>query len=105
MEERTRIKQADIQEAHEMRALEVEEPLYGLAPEPGGGGPESTGDIDQPRMEVPVEEPEEPYEHATNLTWGIVLGGVLLLFLVVAILYLGIGNTYSSQPFTTYPLK
>ena len=34
-----------------------------------------------------------------------VFGGVLMLFLIVAVLYFGIGNTYSSAPFTTYPLK
>jgi uncharacterized integral membrane protein len=56
-------------------------------------------------VEQPVEEPESAEDTRTNMTWGIVLGGVLLLFLLVAVLYLGIGNTYSSAPFTNYPLK
>ena len=105
MEHEARLRQNDIQEAHELRALDEEEPLYGLAPEPGGGGPDSVGDPNQPTVEVPVEEPEGPYDDRVNMTWGIVLGGVILLVIIVAVLYLGIGNTYSSQPFTTYPVK
>ena len=105
MEHEARLTQDKIQIAHEEREDEVDEPLYGLAPEPGGGGPASVGDTAQPTVETPVEEPEEAGDHRTNLTWGIVLGGVLLLFLIAAILFLGIGNTYSSAPFTTYPLK
>ncbi len=105
MEQETRQLQNEIQVAHRFRAVTEHEPLYGLAPEPGAGGPESTGDPDQPLREVPVEEPEAPGEESTNLTWGIVFGGVLLLFLLVAVLYFGIGNTYSTQPFTSYPLK
>ena len=38
----------------------------------------------QPTTEAPVEEPATPGEATTNLTWGIVLGGVLILFLLVA---------------------
>jgi hypothetical protein len=102
MEQDTRELQNDIQLGHRMRK---HEPLYGLAPEPGAGGPASTGDSEQPMTEAPVEEPPRPGEHTTNLTWGIVFGGVLLLFLLVAILYFGIGNTYSSSPLTTYPVK
>lgn len=105
MEQETRQLQNDIQLAHELRAVTEHEPLYGLAPEPGAGGPESTGDPEQPRMEVPVEEPEAPGEESTNLTWGIVFGGVLILFVLTAVLYFGIGSTYSSEPFTNYPLK
>ncbi|HET9496551.1 MAG TPA: hypothetical protein VFR15_20170 [Chloroflexia bacterium] len=105
MEHEARLTQNDIQRAHEARKLEVEEPLYGLAPEPGGGGPESVGDANQPTVEAPVEEPEGPYDDRVNMTWGIVLGGVILLVIIVAVLYLGVGNTYSSQPFTTYPVK
>ena len=105
MEHEARLLQDDIQEAHEAREEEAHEPLYGLAPEPGGGGPESTGDPAQPRVEVPVEEPEEPGERTTNMTWGIVLGGVLLLALLATVLFLGLGSTYISTPFTQYPLK
>ena len=105
MEQETRQQQNEIQTAHRLRAVVAHEPLYGLAPEPGAGGPGSTGDPEQPRQEVPVEEPEAPGEDSTNLTWGIVFGGVLLLFLLTAILYFGIGSTYSSAPVTTYPLK
>jgi len=105
MEHEARILQDEIQEVHEDRSHNGREPLYGLAPEPGEGGPESVGDASQPRTEAPVEEPESATDDRINMTWGIVLGGVLLLFLLVAVLFLGIGNTYSSQPFTTYPLK
>jgi hypothetical protein len=105
MEHESRLTENRIQTAHAEREHEVDEPLYGLAPEPGGGGPGSVGDPSQPTIETPVEEPPEPGDTSLNLTWGIVFGGVLLLFIVVAILYVGVGNTYSSQPFTTYPLK
>jgi hypothetical protein len=105
MEQETRQLQDDVQVAHRLRPVVEHEPLYGLAPEPGAGGPESTGDADQPRMEVPVEEPEAPGEDSVNLTWGIVFGGVLLLLLITTILFFGIGSTYSTQPFTSYPLK
>ena len=105
MEHEARLTQDTIQAAHEDRKDEVHEPLYGLAPEPGGGGPRSAGDSAQPAVETPVEEPADEDDQRTNLTWGIVFGGVLLLFVIAAVLYLGIGNTYSSAPFTTYPLK
>lgn len=105
MEQEAMLAQDNIQIAHEVRTAEVREPLYGLAPEPGQGGPGSVGDSSQPRVEAPVEEPAGPYDHRVNLTWGIVLGGVLLLFAIAAILYLGVGSTYSSSPFTSYPLK
>ena len=105
MEHEARLTQDSIQAAHDQREVGAREPLYGLAPEAGGGGPESVDDRSQPRVEAPVEEPERPGEESTNLTWGIIFGGLLLLFIVVAALYLGIGNTYSSAPFTTYPLK
>lgn len=105
MEHEARLTQDSIQVAHEAREGDVHEPLYGLAPEPGEGGPESTGDNAQPSVETPVEEPASPGDRRTNLTWGIVFGGVLLLFMLAAVLYLGIGNTYSSAPFTNYPLK
>lgn len=105
MEHEARLTQDSLQVAHDNREHSVHEPLYGLAPEPGGGGPESVGDPAQPDVEAPAEEPAAAGDNRTNLTWGIVLGGVLLLFLLTAILYLGIGSTYSSSPLTTYPLK
>jgi hypothetical protein len=105
MEHEARLTQDSLQVAHANREQEVHEPLYGLAPEPGGGGPDSVGDGSQPSVEAPVEEPAAAGDNRTNLTWGIVLGGVLLLFLLTAILYLGIGSTYSSSPLTNYPLK
>ena len=105
MEHESNVLQADIQNAHEERRLEQHEPLYGLAPEPGGGGPSSVGDASQPTVEVPVEEPPRPGEDTINMTWGIVFGGVLLLAVITIVLYYGIGNTYSSSPFTNYPLK
>ena len=105
MEHEARLNQDSIQVAHEEREEDTHEPLYGLAPEPGGGGAASVGDSAQPNVETPVEEPPDEDDNRTNLTWGIILAGVLLLFVLTAILYLGIGNTYSSAPFTTYPLK
>lgn len=105
MEHEARRSQDNIQVAHEQRSEQVHEPLYGLAPEPGQGGPGSVGDASQPRVEAPVEEPAGPGDHRVNMTWGIVLGGALLLFAIAAILYLGVGSTYVSSPFTTYPLK
>lgn len=105
MEHEARLTQDSIQVAHELRRVTAHEPLYGLAPEPGEGGPESVGDSSQPRVEAPVEEPARPGDQRPNMTWGIILGGVLLLFIVAAVLYLGIGNTYSSSPLTQYPLK
>ena len=105
MEHEARLIQDEIQVAHELRAIEAHEPLYGLAPEPGAGGPESTGDTTQPRVEAPVEEPESAVDDRLNMTYGIIFGGILLLALIVVVLYLGIGNTYSSSPFTQYPLK
>lgn len=105
MEHESRLAQSSVQVAHEERSARVHEPLYGLAPEPGQGGPGSVGDSSQPRVEAPVEEPAGPGDRRLNMTWGIVLGGALLLFAIAAILYLGIGSTYSSSPFTSYPLK
>ena len=105
MEHEARLTQNSIQVAHEEREQNEHEPLYGLAPEPGGGGPGSVGDPAQPGVEMPVEEPAEEGDDRLNMTYGIIFGGILVLFLVVAILYLGIGDTYSSTPFTQYPLK
>lgn len=98
--------QDEIQTVHRERELREDEPLYGLAPEAGGGGPASDHDPSQPRVEAPVEEPaDESLYQGVNMTWGIILGGVLLLFITVAILYYGVGLSINSQPFTTYPLK
>ncbi len=105
MEHEARLTQDSLQVAHDNREHSVHEPLYGLAPEPGGGGPESVGDPSQPSVEAPEEQPAEPGDNRTNLTWGIVLGGVLLLFVLTTILILGIGSTYGSSPVTSYPLK
>ena len=105
MEHESRLTQDSIQVAHNNREHEVREPLYGLAPEPGGGGPGSVGDSSQPSMEVPVEEPPRPGEQSVNLTWGIVIGGVLILFVLTTILILGVGATYVTTPLTSYPVK
>jgi hypothetical protein len=99
------ISEDNVQAAHEDREHEVHEPLYGLAPEPGGGGPASVGDASQPEAEVPVEEPAGPGDDRLNMIWAIVIGGVLLLFLITIVLYFGVGTTYSSSPLSTYPLK
>jgi hypothetical protein len=105
VEHEARLSQDNIQVAHEAREQDVHEPLYGLAPEPGEGGPGSVGDPSQPRVEAPVEEPAGPGDDRINMTWGIVFGGVLILAVLVTILYIGIGNTYSSAPLSQYPAK
>lgn len=105
MEHEARLAQDEIQQAHEEREDDVSEPLYGLAPEPGGGGPQNADDPNQPSVETPVEQPAEEGDDRVNMTWGIVFGGIMVLFLIVAVLYLGIGSTYSSSPITNYPLK
>jgi hypothetical protein len=105
MEHEARVLQNDIQAAHEDREHNGHEPLYGLAPEPGEGGPSSVGDSSQPAVEAPVEEPESGEDQRVNMTWGIVFGGIIMLFILVAVIFLAIGNTYSSSPFTQYPLK
>ncbi len=105
MEHEARVTQDRIQAAHNNREQEVREPLYGLAPEPGSGGPGSVGDSSQPTIEVPVEEPAAPGDQSVNLTWGIVIGGVLILFVLTTILILGVGATYVTSPVSTYPLK
>lgn len=105
MEQESPATQDEIQVAHVLRQVQVHEPLYGLAPEPGGGGPASDGDPNQPTQETPVEEPAAPGDDRINMTWGIVFGGVLILFLLVTVLYLGVGSSVISSPFTTYPVK
>jgi len=105
MIEATQHQQADIKEAHRERSEPLEgEPLYGLNPIAGHGG------------EAPIEESvedeaeEEPgragaTEPSTNLVWGIILGGALLLFVVAAILIWGVGVSYSAAIITQYPVK
>jgi|GEM_PF-6509996 len=105
MEHEARLTQDRIQAAHANREDEVHEPLYGLAPEPGSGGPQSVGDSNQPGVEMPVEEPADAGDNRLNMTWALIFGGLLILMILTATLYLGIGNTYSSSPFTQYPLK
>ena len=105
MEHEARLTQDRVQAAHQNREDEVHEPLYGLAPEPGQGGPRSVGDSSQPNVETPAEEPADADDNRLNLTWGIIFGGILLLFILTAALYLVVGNTYSSSPFTQYPVK
>ena len=78
--------QDDTQAAYGNREWGAHGPLFGIIPEHD-------------------EDPAGAGDRGLNMTWGIVFGGVLLLFLVVAVLFVGLGNTYVSQPFTTYPLK
>jgi hypothetical protein len=56
-------------------------------------------------VETPVEEPASAADDRLNMTWGIVFGGVLILTVLVVILFIGIGNTYSSAPLSQYPAK
>ena len=107
MIEDTQYRQGDIEEAHRDRALnevaEVGEPLYGLNALAGHEG------------EAPVEESADEEAEAeggrpggdqgTNLTWGIVLGGALLLFVTAALLIYGVGVSYSAAIVTQYPVK
>jgi len=104
MLEATQYQQPEIQEAHRERSEDGgKEPMYGLLELAGHAG------------EAPVEESAEDeaasepgrlaVNDATNLTWGIVLGGALLLFLVAALLYYGVGPTYSAAILSNYPVK
>jgi hypothetical protein len=107
MIEDTQYRQGDVEEAHRERALsnvaEVGEPLYGLNALAGHAG------------EAPVEESADEEAEAeggrpggdqgTNLTWGIVLGGALLLFITAALLIYGVGVSYSAAILTQYPVK
>ena len=104
MLEDTEHQQPEIQEAHRERSVGGEgEPMYGLAELAGHAG------------EAPVEESAEDeleaepgqllVDSATNLTWGIVLGGALLLFLTAAILLWGVGSTYGATIISNYPVK
>ena len=104
MIEATQHQQADIKEAHRERSEPlVGEPLYGLNPI---AGHEGEAPIEESVEDEAAEEPGRPAaEENTNLVWGIVLGGALLLFVVAAILIWGVGVTYSAAIVTHYPVK
>lgn len=118
MIESTQHQQDDIQEAHRERTtqdLDTEhlaadtahrdlegEPLYGLA---AIAGHEGEAPIEESEEEQAEEEPGRVVEGSTNLTWGIVLGGALLLFLVAGILIWGVGVSYSAAIISQYPVK
>ncbi|HUS14232.1 MAG TPA: hypothetical protein VM536_04345 [Chloroflexia bacterium] len=107
MDEETRFTQGDIQAAHRDRARGEyggeQEPLYGLEPIAGGHGEapieESVAEEAESEASRPGEEP------GLNLVWGIILGGVLTLFLVAAILIVFVGLTYEADIVTHYPIK
>ena len=108
MIESTRHQQDEIQEAHRERTTQDDagtdesEPLYGLAAVAGHQG---EAPVEESEEEEAEEEPGRVVESSTNLTWGIVLGGVLLLFLVAGILIWGVGNTYTAAILSQYPVK
>jgi hypothetical protein len=109
MIESTRHQQEEIQEAHRERTLQDQEgdnlyvePLYGLASIAGHEGEAPVEESEEDQAEA---EPGRAVEGSTNLTWGIVLGGALLLFLVAGILIWGVGLTYSAAIITQYPVK
>ncbi len=99
--------QEAIQSAHRDRAraavgAEIE-PLYGLEPIAGGEG---EAPIEESAAEEAAAEAGRPGEvTGLNMTWGIILGGVLLLCLVVLLLYFGVGATYQADAVTHYPIK
>lgn len=72
--ERERIQQAQIAKYGELVRRE-DEPLYGLSPIEGGA------------HEVPKEEPGPAGVSELNLTWVVVIGGLLILFLFAAVLW------------------
>jgi hypothetical protein len=107
MDEETRFAQQDIQAAHRDRARgeygRDQEPLYGLEAIAGGHG---EAPIEESAAEEAEAEASRPGEvSGLNMTWGIVLGGVLLLALITALLFYGVGQTYSADIVTTYPFK
>jgi hypothetical protein len=109
MIEQTRLQQGDIETAHRERAMsnegDVGEPLYGLSALPGHGG---EAPVEQSAEDEAVSEGGRPgaaVDEGTNLTWGIILGGAMLLFLVAAILIVWIGPSYSAAIITQYPVK
>lgn len=103
----TQHQQEDIQESHAERTTQSEadtgggDPLYGLAAIAGHAGEAPVEESPEEEAEV---EPGRPIAE-TNLTWGIVLGGALLLFLVAGILIWGVGISYSAAIVTQYPVK
>ncbi|HET7078389.1 MAG TPA: hypothetical protein VFM49_13190 [Chloroflexia bacterium] len=107
MDEELRFTEADIQAAHRDRARGEygadEEPLYGLEALPGGHG---EAPIEESVAEEAESEAGRPGEQpGLNLTWGIILGGVLLLVLITAVLFIGVGQTYQADIVTHYPVK
>ena len=108
MIESTQHQQDEIQEAHRDRTTQDDagtdesEPLYGLAPIAGHKG---EAPVEESAEEEAEEEPGRVVEEGTNLTWGIVLGGALLLFLVAGILIWGVGVSYSAAIISQYPVK
>ena len=106
MIEATRLEQDAIQESHRERglgaAVEGAEPLYGLAPHPGHGASEAP--IEESAEDEAAAEGQPVAEASTNMTWAIVLGGILLLFIVGAILIFGVGATYSAAIISQYPV-
>src|SRR5437763_1703173 len=107
MDEETRFTQEDIKASQRDRARAVyggnDEPLYGLEPIAGGHG---EAPIEESAAEEAEEEAGRPGEpQGYNLTWGIIFGGVLTLFLVATILILFVGQTYSANVVSNYPIK
>jgi len=107
MDVETRFTEEDIQEAHRDRARGEyggdAEPLYGLEPIAGGHG---EAPIEESAAEEAESEAGRPGEQpGLNMTWGIILGGVLLLFLIVLVLFFGVGQTYQADIVTHYPVK
>lgn len=107
MDIETRFTEEDIQRAHRDRArgeygADVE-PLYGLEPIAGGHG---EAPVEESAAEEAESEAGRPGEvTGLNMTWGIILGGVLLLALVVLLLFFGVGATYQADIVTHYPVK
>jgi hypothetical protein len=107
MDEETRFTQEDIKASQRDRARGEyggnAEPLYGLEPIAGGHG---EAPIEESAAEEAEEEAGRPGEpEGYNLTWGIIFGGVLTLFIVATILILFVGPTYSANVVTNYPIK
>ncbi len=107
MDEETRFTQEDIKAAGRDRARGEfggnQEPLYGLEPIAGKHGEAPVEESAAEEAEEEAGRPGEP--EGWNLTWGIILGGVLTLFLVATVLILFVGQTYSASIVTNYPFK